>query len=384
MQTPPQTQASLNHVRLLLEEGRGEAARAVIDTIHTDTDAQQRDVSYLLGWYYIVSRQWNDALQTLSPLLTPFTLEDSPETLETLLERERLAVYLLRLGQTAANLAHYQDASQHFTQCLKLLHERRIHLPTVRIDARYSLAMTYVMRGSYIVAIQHYDDALRLCRHYELNDALPHIYYGLSEAYRCLGNFTKAYEAAHEALHIYQERGDELLQSRVYTLLGRISLLLGDYDATLNYYTKSYTLALSNNRLRMVTISCIALAEVYAEQGDIHTAKEYAQRALEVTTQVDDAYICGMVYTAIGRITFVEARSTQSAERQSLFDEGISWLQKSVTHLQSAQASKDLAQTYTSLATVLEEVARPQEALAYWKLAYAEKEKAKNIPCASL
>ncbi len=372
-----QTQASFNRARLLLEDGKSEAARVVIDTIQTETDAQQRDVLYLLGWYYISSRQWDDAVQTLSPLLpnTPKVEQ------ETLLERERLAIYLLRLGQTAVNLAHYEDASQHFIRCLKLLHDRRVHLPALRIEARYSLAMTYVMRGSYAVALQHYEDALRLCRHYELHEALPDIYYGMSEAYRCSGNFTKAHEVGHEALRIYQERGDELLQSRIYILLGRISLLLGDYDATLNYYSASYRLAVSNTNHKMIMISCTALGEVYAELGNIDEARKYTQYALEVTAQVDNAYLCGIVYMTIGKVTFAAAQLARDAERQDLFKESISWLQKSVEHLESTQATKDLAQAYTLLATVLEEASRPQEALAYWKLAFTETEKAKSIPC---
>ncbi len=373
----PQTQASFNRARLLLEDGKSEAARVVIDTIQTETDAQQRDVLYLLGWYYISSRQWDDAVQTLSPLLP-----NTPEVAqETLLERELLAIYLLRLGQTAVNLAHYEDASQHFISCLKLLHDRRVHLPAIRIQARYNLAMTYVMRGSYVVALHHYEDALRLCRHYDLNDALPDIYYGMSEAYRCSGDFTKAHEAGREALRIYQERGDELLQSRIYTLLGRISLLLGDYDAALNYYSASYTLAVSNTSYKMIMISCTSLAEVYAEQGNMVEAKKYTQHALEATTHVDNAYLCGIVYMTIGKVTLEEAHLAPDPERQELFDQSVSWLQKSVKHLESTQATKDLAQTYTLLATVLEEAARQQESLAYWKLAFTETEKAKLIPC---
>ncbi len=380
MQTP-QTQTSLNRARLLLEEGRSEAARVVIDAIQIDTDAQQRDVTYLLGWYYISSRQWDEAEQTLSPLLVQTTLENVQEAL---LERERLAIYLLRLGQAAVNLAHYEDASQHFIRCLKLLHDRRIHLPSIRIEARYSLAMTYVMRGSYAVAIRHYDDALRLCRHYELNEALPNIYYGLSEAYRCLGNFPQAHEAARKALHLYQERGDEPLQARIYVILGRISLLLGDYEATVNYYTLSYTLAVSNNKQKIMMVSCTALAEAYAEQGDMQEAKRFADLALEITTQTDDKYLCGMVYATLGKITHAEAHLVHETERQRLLHESISWLQKSVAQLEPTQAFRDLAQIYTSLATACEEVAHPQEALAYWKLAYEETEKAKNIPCACM
>ena len=377
MQTA-QTQASLHQARLLLEDGESEEARAVIDSIRTDDDIQQRDVTYLRGWYYIVSKQWDAAVQTLSPLLEQNSSED---TQDTLLERERAAVYLLRLGKTAVNLAHYEDASQHFLGCLKLLHDRRIHMPAIRIEARYSLAMTYVMRGSYSVALSHYEDALRLCRHYELNKELPNIYYGMSEAHRCLGNFVKAYEAAREALHLYEERNDEVMQSRVDIMLGRIALLQGDFESALNYYKASYKLAVNNTRYAMIMLSCASLAEVYAEMRNMDEATTHAQHALEATAQVENGYLCGIVYMAIGKVTLKKARLADESKRYGLFEEGISWLQKSVMQLKPTQAFKDLAQTYSALATVYEEVGREQEALDYWKLAFFEKDKAKNIPC---
>ncbi len=376
-----QTQVSLNRARLLLEEGRSEAARTVLEAIQTGTDAQQRDVIYLLGWYYIISSQWENAAQALSSLVTHIASKGEEAQQETLLERERLAIHLLRLGQTAVNLAHYEDASRHFTLCLKMLHDRRVHLPALRIEARYNLAMTYVMRGSYSVAIQHYNDALRLCRHFELNEALPNIYYGLSEAYRCMGNFTKAHEFGREALRIYQERGDEPLQGRMYAILGRISLLLGDYDAAANYYHTSCALAVSNNRPKMIMLNYASLAEVYVAQERMDEAKACVLLALEAITQVNDAFLCGIVYTTIGRVTLAEARLTDASQRQHVFDEGVSWLEKSVTQLKLTQAFKDLAQTYIYLATVSEELDRPQDALAYWKLACTETDKAKGIPC---
>ena len=374
------TQTSLNRARLLLEEGKSEAARTVLEAIQTDTDEQQHDVTYLLGWYYIVSRQWENASQALSSLVTHVTSEGE-DAQETLLERERFAIHLLRLGQTAVNLAHYEDASRHFTLCLKLLHDRRIHLPALRIEARYNLAMTYVMRGSYAVAIRHYEDALRLCRHFELNEALPDIYYGLSEAYRCMGNFTQAHEVGREALRIYQERGNEPLQCRMYAMLGRISLLLGDYKGAANYYRTSCALAISNNRPKMIMLNYASLAEVCVAQDHMVEAKEYVHLALEATTKVDDVFLCGIVYATIGKVTLAEARLTNTVLGHRLFDEGISWLQKAVTYLKSTQGFKDLAQTYISLATASEELDRPQDALSYWKLAYIETDKAKGIPC---
>ena len=318
MQTQPTQTTSLNRARLLLEEGRSEDARTVLEAIQTGSDEQQRDVTYLLGWYYVISKQWENAGQALSSLLTSTAREDEDAQQETLLERERLAIHLLRLGQTAVNLAHYEDASRHFTLCLKLLHDRRIHLPALRIEARYNLAMTYVMRGSYTVAIQHYEDALRLCRHFELNEALPDIYYGLCEAYRCIGNFTKAHEVGREALRIYQERGNGPLQCRMYAMLGRISLLLGDYESAANYYRTSCALAISNNRPKMIMLNYASLAEVCVAQERMVEAREYVHLALEATTQVDDVFLCGIVYATVGRVTLAEVRLTDAAQGQLL------------------------------------------------------------------
>ncbi|GAC1641832.1 MAG: hypothetical protein NVS4B12_04500 [Ktedonobacteraceae bacterium] len=379
-----QTQASLYRARLLLEEGRSEAARTVLEAIQTDTDTQQRDVSYLLGWYYIISSQWKNATQTLSPLLATIPTDDENTSQETLLDREHFVIHLLRLGQTAVNLVHYEDASRHFALCLKILHDRRIHLPSIRIEAQYNLAMTYVMRGSYAVAIHHYNDSLRLCRLYELNEALPNIYYGLSEAYRFLGDFTKAYEAAHEALRLCQIRGDELLQCRMYNVLGHISLSLGDYVASANYYIKSLSLAENNNKPKMKLLNCVALADLFLEKEHMSEAKAYVHQALDATAQVDDPFICGLVYASIGIVTLAEARMKSGSEGQRLFNDAISWLQKSATHFQSAQASKGLAQTYVYLATASEEVGRSNDALSYWKLAYTEAEKARKTLYISL
>ena len=108
-------------------------------------------------------------------------------------ERERRAFYLLCLGNAAIHLNRYEEASQHYTQCLKLLSGRRVNLPQVRIKARYSLGMTCIMSGLYVMAIQHYEEALLLCKNISEDENLPEIYYGLCDANRLLGKFESAY-----------------------------------------------------------------------------------------------------------------------------------------------------------------------------------------------
>jgi tetratricopeptide (TPR) repeat protein len=239
--------------------------------------------------------------------------------------------------------------------------------------------MTYKMRGSYALAIRNYEAALRLCRHHSLFDAVPDIYYGLSETYRCEGNFTKAHDAAREALRMYQENGNEPLQARIYNVLGKISLLLGDYSASEDYYDKSLVLATRNNRPIMIMLNCAALAELFLEQEQMPKAKDYAHRALEVAEQVDAADLRGVVYTTLGKITLAEAHSMDTTARKPKFDEAIAWFEKAVAQFQRTQSPVNLVEVYSRLATLSEELGHAKEAIEYWKHAYEEKDNAKHV-----
>ncbi len=352
--------------RLLLEEGRHDAALLVLETIRTENEKQQRDVAYLLGWCYIQHKQWEDAIRVLSPLL-----EHVEEEQETSLERERLALYLLRLGEAAVNLAHYEDASMHFTLCLKVLHDRRIHLPVVRIKARYSLAMTCIMRGLYIAAIQHYEEALRLCKHYNEESELANIYHGLCDSYRHVGDFVKALIAGEEALHLYEKKMDRPLEARMHNMLGRIHFLLGNFREASDHYTESLAMATSFNGPTMAMLNCAALADLRLAEGRLEEAKRYCQLALDTMERTTDTHMRGLTYHAVGRVTYEEARrSEESTQRRRLMEEAVEWLEKANAQLTLTQAYADMAEVYGRLAQVLEDLGRVEEAICCWRSGY--------------
>lgn len=132
----------------------------------------------------------------------------------------------------------------------------------------------------------------------------------------------------------------------------------------------------------MLLLDCTDLAELFLEKADVDTAKEYAKRAIDAIEQVEDAFLRGVVYNAIGKVTLAVARL--AAQPQNLFDEGIAWLQKSIDQFQLTQAYVHLVEVYSRLAEVSEELGYAKEAVAYWKLAYMERENAKFVPCASV
>jgi len=363
------TQASLNHVRLLLEEGRSEDALLVLQAIATDDEAHQRDVTYLRGWYYILNKQWQDVTHTLSPLLPRAQIAIKDGQQETLVEREIAALHLLHLGQVAIKLAHYEDASQHFALCLRLLHDRRVYFPELRIEVRYQLALTYLARKSYTAALQNYEDALRLCRHYKLNKTVSTIYRDMSEAYEGLGEFGNAQEAAIAALHLFRENGDTFAQVNILHLLGRLSFSLDHYSASEDYYTQSLTLGVSNDVQDLVVCNHVALAELFLKKGDIDGAKGHMRDTLAPSTQTNEVSLCGIVYATLGNVTLAEAHRTEGVERQRLLDEAIARLLQAVPLLESSQSTNKLREVYNTLATVAEELGHEQVAFAYWKLA---------------
>ena len=172
-------QMLLYRARLYLEEGRSKEALTALQALQSKDKKVQQNVSYLLGWCYVQQKRWQEAVEVLSPLLANVKLTGESDSL---VERERVALYLLRLGEAAINLGHHEDASLHFTICLKVLHDRRVYLPTVRIKARYYLGMTCIVRGLYSAAVQHYEEALRFCRHYNNEEEKAPVYHGLFDA----------------------------------------------------------------------------------------------------------------------------------------------------------------------------------------------------------
>lgn len=360
-------QMLLYRARLYLEEGRSKEALLSLQALHTEDEKLQRNVSYLLGWCYVQQKQWQEAVAVLSPLLVDVKLTNEAESL---VERELIALYLLRLGEAAVNLGHHEDASLHFTVCLKVLHDRRVHLPTVRIKARYYLGMTCIVRGLYSAAVQHYEEALRLCRHYNNEEEMAHVYHGLCDAYRHEGDFDRATISGQEALRLYRQRADREMEARVHHLIGRISFQLGDLREASDHYTESLAIATGFNGPTMAMLNCVALADVRMAEGRLEEARRYCQFALETMQRSHNPQMSGTVYYAVGKIAHEEAQQVQDVERQQLLEEAVSWYQKASELLNPTQAYADRAEVYGRWAQALEELGCAQEAIDVWRSGY--------------
>jgi tetratricopeptide (TPR) repeat protein len=365
----PDSERSIYRARLWIEEGQYDLALTTLQHIQTDDPEQERQMAYLSAWCHTRLEHWAEAQHVISQLYTPGNIEESWNDAKHN-ERERRAFYLLCLGNAAINLNRFEEASQHYTQCLKLLSERRVNLPQVRIKARYSLGMTCSMSGFYAMAIQHYEEALRLCQNNPDQEDLPEIYYGLCDANRLLGKFESAYTFGVKALELYEKRGMRTMEGRAQNMLGRICYQIREYDEAADHYLESLSIATLDNNQKMKMVNFTALADLRLAENRQEEAQRYCQRALEVADGMHDNYYLGLMYLTCVKVTLAESEQAEGEQHEILFSNARRLFEKAKEHLSQTQASVLLGEVYGRIAQMLEKSGQSQEAISYWKTAY--------------
>src|SRR5581483_8550640 len=126
MSDPITAERLFQRAYLLIAEGQIENALAALDDIQAESLEQTREVAYLRAWCAMLRNHWDEAANYILPQeISGETIADLQELGRT--ERRRRPYYLLVLGDVATNLWHYEQAIQHYTQCLKFLDERRMN-----------------------------------------------------------------------------------------------------------------------------------------------------------------------------------------------------------------------------------------------------------------
>jgi len=371
---PTEIERILRRIRLMTEEGQEENVLEQLDGLVAEDPQMQQEIIYTRAWYHTHKREWKQAFEHLSSLYEPQSIQnDWDETTRT--ERERRAFYLVWLGTVAVNLSLYDDASRHFTQCLEILQMRRVHLPKLRIKALCGQAVTCLTAGLYAVAIQHYQEALKVCAkeklQQELKKDIAGIYYGLAEACRQIGDFAHARIHGRMALQMYEDLHDRYLVCRVYNVLGRVAFQLGEHQGAAELYMESLSLAVLEDRAGMKMLNFIGMADVRLAENRLDEAQRYCDHALETSVHLqEDHHLCGMMYLVCGKVAFARAKEMQGEEARYELQEAQRIYKKAEEHLAQTQAIAHRSELYGRRAEIYEALNQPQEALAYWKQAF--------------
>ena len=266
--------------------------------------------------------------------------------------------------------------------CLNVLRHKQLqgaNLLLLRIQARYSLALTYNMRGLYPAAFQHYEEALRLFLYVDNDEELAHIYYGLCDTYRKAGQFHEAQLAGEKALELYERTVNHALVGRMHNQLGYLAQLQGHFQVAVDHYTEALAIAASMDSMQMVMVNCAALADLRLAEGRLEEAERYCQRAQEISQHAQNRFLCGLTYFVKGKVAAAQAREAEEKHKQKRLEEAIGSFEMAHTHLSLTEAYDKLAETLVLWAQASEALGRTQESLGLWKSAYQTLSHAKGL-----
>lgn len=369
----------LFRIRLLIEEGRSEQAQSELEAMSADDEKHQREKAYFLGWCYVLNKRWDEAMQVLLPF--SHHGEEQDEQTERI-ERERKARSLLRLGYAAINLNHFEDAEQDLRACLKVLRHKQLQGPEfqlLRIQANYSLGMSFCMRGLYAAALQQYEEALRLFLHENNDEELANIYYGLCDIYRKVGRFIEAQQAGEQALQLYMRTNNRSLEGRIRNLLGHIAFQRDDFKGAGDYFTEALAIAASLKSVQMVMVNCEALAKLRAAQCQFDQARRYCQLAQEMSRETQNSFLRGHAYLMAGKVSRAEAQQAEGELQQALLEEATKQFEIAHVHFSLTEAYDERAETLVLWAQACEALGRSHESLHLWRSVYQTQARAKGL-----
>jgi tetratricopeptide (TPR) repeat protein len=360
---------SIYRIQLWMEEGQYDLALTALQRLKTHTIDQTRLIIYISAWCHTLLEQWTEAQSVLKSLYASCSIEANWDCTKHN-ERERRAFCLGCLGNAALELDRFEEASRHYTQCLKLLNERRVNLPCIRIKTLNSLGLICIVNGFYAMAINHYEEALNLCNNMPEHDILPEIYFGLCDASRLLGRHETAYIYGVKAFELSTQRGMQTIESRIQHLLGKITFQRHEYDEAANHYLESLAIATQEHNQELKIANFTALADLQLAEDHLEEAKCYSQRALELSNVMHNHYYLGQMYLTCGNVTLAESEQTKGEQHDRLFAKARGLFEEAKESLAQTQDSALQGEVNKRIAQMLEKSGQAQEALTYWKTAY--------------
>ena len=145
-------------VHRFLTQGKSDDAQKLLAQMTAKTPVQRNELSYIQAWLAVTQNQWETVAQHVSDFPGLLMNREEKENLLTQGSvRRRRPMLLLLLGEMAHTLHHPDEAMEHLRHCLKLLNERRMNVPEVRLIVHESLGRLALEMNRVDQALQHFE-----------------------------------------------------------------------------------------------------------------------------------------------------------------------------------------------------------------------------------
>jgi CHAT domain-containing protein/tetratricopeptide (TPR) repeat protein len=245
------------------------------------------------------------------------------------------------LATAAFKLGNYEKAIHYQKRILPFAEKEED--PEELADAYYFLGLLYSLAEKFPEAVEHLKTALSTFEEYEILDRLAQSYSQLGIVEENAAEYAKALKAFSASQKINEEIGEDLNRAREFRRIGKIyslrlnrfkeakdyfsraydlfveleqeelqvELLLdlglvsekeGDFEKSLNYFSRAQILAEKNNFKSGLSKALLYQANLHWFQGDYQGAFRSQRQSLDIAKTINDKLQQAFIYNTLGLI----------------------------------------------------------------------------------
>jgi tetratricopeptide (TPR) repeat protein len=317
---------------------------------------QQR---YLLGWAYLHAAQFQKCQEIL---VEAKELADKQND-----HYSSLHIYHI-LGMAFAATHDHPRALQAHQHCLKLLDTLQPHDPFFRCHIYTSLGQHYTHLNDFDSAMDTFKQAIAIAEELLTLEQLQSIYRDIALEHSNAHNYLLAALYSYKCLHLHSQQVCTFLRSQIYHYLGR-TLMKSDQGQA-RAFLEDALQQKSNRQDPLTRASIIAcLAEWFYVHDELQEAEKHTEHAYELAKPFGDSVIAADTLLCWGHIRYAQAK----------YEEGDQHFEAGLKMLERLRMYEEFSEQSASYAQLLSDQGKAQEAIAYYRLAIASRQRGRGF-----
>lgn len=259
----------------------------------------------------------------------------------------------------------YAEAIHKFETAMTLAEQLPPKKNKEKLAIHQDLARLYVLNKQFKSAIQQYEQAIKLCRKYHLNEYLGQLFYHIGSIFHVQNKWKQAFSNYQKATDYLPEKAN--IQGNVYRQLGIVCRKQQQYTVALNYYRQAIGWNQKTTNKAGMGNNYHDMGIVYQQRKDWIAALEHYKMALEWNQKnKQEKYLCKS-YHQLGQL-FHEQENWKEALKY--YEQALEWAKKTRTC--------HLGCTYHQMALLFQQQNQSEQALEYFQYALEWHEKMKD------
>lgn len=230
--------------------------------------------------------------------------------------------------------------------------------PKTYIRAQLNLGRLNGDKGSNVIALQYYQNAMKIAEKTDDKEVIPHILKNMGVLFVSWKKFDQAFNYYDKAEQLARELDNEELVADCNNNKGIIYEQLNQYDKALDAYKTALELYIKKQIPGKIAMSYSNIAIVYKFQKKYNESIKYNLKSIAISEIQDDKWSIAATYNNIGNLY----------GEMGNYPKAIEYCNKALAIAKEIDAGEIIESTYDSMAEAAAKVGDYKNAFLYHKL----------------